>query len=346
MNEISKRLAERIRETESCLGLDWRSSWSAIEAAPSGLITVSASVPAVAAALRDFEPGGRDATAGGPMVRVESPGETSSRLFTTASVADIRREPGHASELLTQAIMGESLVPIVRRGDWYLVVLQGGYHGWVRSWHVRETTADAIEEWRGRATKRVAAAVAYVRSEPSVRSLPVSDVTAGTWVVPGPVEAGWREVEIPGDRRGFVEESALEDPPAGPPSRREIVSRAARFTGIPYLWGGTSAKAFDCSGFVLRIYAAEGIDLPRDADRQAAAVRRPPPDGIEEARPADLIFFGEESGVTHVAICLGGMRFIHAFGDVRVNSLRPEDTDFEEKLARCLLYAGVPPGLD
>ncbi|MBN1886237.1 MAG: C40 family peptidase [Candidatus Krumholzibacteriota bacterium] len=349
MNETVALISACIRETEKRLGLDWRFSWSSIEVSPDGEIVVSVSVPAVAEAVRELgggEAGGPGWRPGNVPVRLLLLGDTPRRLQVTSSVADIRREPTHAAELLTQAIMGEELVPIVERDDWHLVVLQGGYHGWVRSWSVAETTVDLLADWRRRAAMRIAAPVAYVLAEPVAGSLPVADITAGSAVVPVASREGWREVEIPGGKRGFVGEADLEEAPANPPSREGIVARAARFTGIPYLWGGTSAKGFDCSGFVLRVCRLEGIELPRDSDRQAAAVRPISRDRLEDARPADLLFFGEGETVSHVAVYLGGGRFIHAYGDVRVNGLLPEDPLLEAKLAGSLLHAGVLPALD
>jgi cell wall-associated NlpC family hydrolase len=108
--------------------------------------------------------------------------------------------------------------------------------------------------------------------------------------------------------------------------------------GIPYLWGGTSAKAFDCSGFVKRVYELEGIVLPRDSDLQSLVGTMIPYARVGEARPGDLFFFGEGDSVKHVAIHLGEGHFIHAYGLVRRNSLRISDSDYDAKLARSLLF--------
>ncbi len=124
----------------------------------------------------------------------------------------------------------------------------------------------------------------------------------------------------------------------GPPSREAIVGRAERYLGIPYIWGGTSPKGFDCSGLVKRVFGMEGVELPRDTDRQALAGREAP---VGEARPGDLLFFGEGEPVSHVAIALDGGRFIHSYGEVRVNSLLPDDSLFEPKLAASVRFARV-----
>jgi cell wall-associated NlpC family hydrolase len=83
----------------------------------------------------------------------------------------------------------------------------------------------------------------------------------------------------------------------------------------------------------------EGIGVPRDTDQQAARGREVPIRSRDGIDPGILLFFGEGGRITHVAISLGGGRFVHAYGDVRVNSLLPGDGLFEERLERALLFA-------
>ena len=75
---------------------------------------------------------------------------------------------------------------------------------------------------------------------------------------------------------------------------------------MPYLWGGTTLKGMDCSGFVQQVYRLNGVGLPRDADQQSMLGRL-----VEEARLGDLFFFGGES-VTHVALATSATEFLHA----------------------------------
>lgn len=83
-----------------------------------------------------------------------------------------------------------------------------------------------------------------------------------------------------------------------------------------YLWGGTVGPDFDCSGMVQAAFATVGIWLPRDAylqERfcQPVAVR---PGQIQLLQPGDLIFFGSQRRCTHVALHLGGGRYLHSSG--------------------------------
>lgn len=309
------------------LGLDWRTSWSKVVPDSSGKLHVTVSRSEV---LEQIE--GRDD------VEIELAGSAGNVLWAVSSVVDVRRDPEHSSELLTQAIMGEMMVRLDSRGDWYLVMLDDGYHGWVRSWNVGEFPRETAEEYMQRAAYMVSASVTYVLSEPKAGSLPVSDVTAGTLVVTGDITESYVDIELPGGRKGFIESTSLEGLPEGPAARDAVLARASRFLGIPYIWGGTSAKGFDCSGLVKRVFRMEGVETPRDADQQSAT--GVPVEAASGMIPEGaLLYFGEGGRITHVAISLGEGRFLHSYGDVRVNSLLESDPAYEEKLARIFLFA-------
>ena len=105
------------------------------------------------------------------------------------------------------------------------------------------------------------------------------------------------------------------------PSSRgaRAVAIAQRYLGIPYRWGGASPRTgFDCSGFVMYVYAKVGVSLPHNAAAQyryGRAVSR------SDLRPGDLVFF---NGLGHNGIYVGGGRFIHSphSGDVvKISSL-------------------------
>jgi cell wall-associated NlpC family hydrolase len=88
-----------------------------------------------------------------------------------------------------------------------------------------------------------------------------------------------------------------------------IVATARRYLGVRYELGGTSPKAFDCSGFVRHVFARHGLALPRTAHEQASLGRAPAPG---ELAPGDLLFFYGGYGAQHVAVYVGGDTIIHA----------------------------------
>ncbi len=85
---------------------------------------------------------------------------------------------------------------------------------------------------------------------------------------------------------------------------------ATQFLGTPYRWGGTTPKAFDCSGFVRYCYKKMGVSLPRTAREQFKKGMRVAGKAL---RAGDLIFFDMMKGyVSHVGMYIGGGKFIHA----------------------------------
>ena len=93
-------------------------------------------------------------------------------------------------------------------------------------------------------------------------------------------------------------------------SGREIITTAARYSGVPYKFGGTTPKAFDCSGYVQYVFAQHKAKLPRLADAQCL-------EGIfvlkKDLREGDLVFFTTyEPGASHVGIYAGKDKFWNA----------------------------------
>jgi hypothetical protein len=125
------------------------------------------------------------------------------------------------------------------------------------------------------------------------------------------------------------------------PNADNILSTAVQFLGFPYMWGGTSIKAMDCSGFTKTAFYLNGVILERDASQQAKTgedvdIR----EGFDNLQKGDLLFFGskatQERGerITHVGIYMGNGEFIHSATSVRINSLIPDAYNYYEGSTR------------
>ena len=108
-------------------------------------------------------------------------------------------------------------------------------------------------------------------------------------------------------------------PVAAPPSQYGgVVGIAMQYLGVPYVWGGASPSGFDCSGFVMYVYAQVGVSLPHNAAMMYAYGT---PVSMSQLEPGDLVFF---YGLGHMGIYIGGGQFIHSphTGDVvKISSL-------------------------
>lgn len=89
----------------------------------------------------------------------------------------------------------------------------------------------------------------------------------------------------------------------------DVVRTAKRYLGVRYVLGGTTPRAFDCSGFVRWIFAQHGVRMPRTAKEQAAVGDAPVPGDLQ---PGDLLFFFGGRGAQHIAVYVGGDTIIHA----------------------------------
>lgn len=108
---------------------------------------------------------------------------------------------------------------------------------------------------------------------------------------------------------------------SGTASGSSIVSTAMNYLGVPYVWGGSSPKGFDCSGFVQYVFRQNGVSLPRTAASQKSAS---PSISRSSLQPGDLVFFSNGGGISHVGIYIGNGNMVHAphTGDVvKVSSI-------------------------
>lgn len=140
-------------------------------------------------------------------------------------------------------------------------------------------------------------------------------------------------VELPDGRTGFVnvdDLTPIETWAAQNFDAERILDIAYSMEGTPYLWGGTSTKALDCSGLAKVSYYANGLILMRDASQQAKTGRRIEAANWRSCQPGDLLFFGnaKTGKVTHVAIYDHDGNYVHSSGRVKRNSVDPESDSY------------------
>jgi SH3-like domain-containing protein len=257
------------------------------------------------------------------------------------SVANLRSKPRHSAELVTQATMGMPVKVYKKDGGWYYIQTPEGYLAWVDYGGITPMTPQDLNEWK--ATDKLiylhTAGSSY--EKPNENSQVISDLVAGNVLELVGENGRFYEVKYPNDKTAFVKKeeaqayeqwlSTLE------PTGENLIATAREMMGVPYLWGGTSPKGVDCSGYTKTIFFLNGMVLPRDASQQIVAGQEiDSVKNFENLKAGDLLYFGRKATDTtseriiHVGMWIGDNKFIHSMGEVHISNFDTTATDFDE----------------
>lgn len=277
--------------------------------------------------------------------------------IASLSVCNNRSMPTHTAELVSQTLLGTPVEILKREGGYYLVRTPEGYISWTEEAGISIVDKTVFTRWTQANRIVFTAEYGHAYSEANTESLPVSDLVAGNILELKGKKKKFYRVAYPDGRTGYVPVKQAElytkwvsrpDPDAS-----EIIRTAKSLIGVPYLWGGTSVKGLDCSGFTKTSYYLNGIILARDASQQALTgeeVDIHENDTVSIAKclknllPGDLLFFGRTKAdgiprIIHTAIYIGKGEFIQSAGLVRINSLLKQAANYDTHQTRTLMSA-------
>ncbi|MEI7487570.1 MAG: C40 family peptidase [Chryseobacterium sp.] len=205
-------------------------------------------------------------------------------------VAPVRAENSDKAEIVTEILFGESADILEVNKNWTKIKMHyDGYEGWMDTKQIKPVTDD---ELANRKVTVVTEDFSSVLTNDG-RTL----LSMGSEV----------EFQTVASRRSHD-------------LRESVAMTAKEFLNVPYLWGGKSFFAVDCSGFTQLVYKVHNIKLPRDTYQQAEVG-----DAltfVEESQLGDLAFFENPEGkIIHVGIMLDNQKIIHASGKVRIDTL-------------------------
>ncbi|KGL64232.1 NlpC/P60 family protein [Polaribacter sp. Hel1_85] len=259
------------------------------------------------------------------------------------SVINIRSQPKHSAELGTQGLLGMSLKVLDKKGDFYRIQTPDNYISWVDKGGITRMNENEFDVWNQSRKVIFTQNFGYVYVDKSVNSKIISDITLGGLLHYVSEDNQFYEVKYPDNRTGFIKKSEgviysswIKNLTI---SQENIETVARTMIGFPYLWGGTSSKGIDCSGFTKMVYLMNGFVIPRDASQQINAGETVDTNlNFEGLEKGDLLFFGRKATkkkrqrVTHVGIWLGNnkMEFIHASGNVHLSSMDSSQPNYDE----------------
>jgi len=166
-----------------------------------------------------------------------------------------------------------------------------------------------------------------VRVAPDDSSEQFTQALAGEPLTVEERSAGWVRIRTAYDYSGWVREDELASGTGtgfGACPYDDPVEAARSYLGAPYEWGGMTNRGIDCSGLIHMAYRLAGRLVPRDADQQEEAAT-----AVDEAdaRPGDLVCFGERGEAHHIAFWLGDGRILHATARDGLNAVVEESLE-------------------
>lgn len=268
--------------------------------------------------------------------------------LVSVSVCNIKAEPSHMSEMVSQSTMGTPVRILKRQEGWLLVQTPDSYIGWTDDSGIAEMNDFQITDWKKSARLIFTGKYGDILSEEGDNDV-ISDIVEGAIIKSVSEERNFFSVELPDGRRGKINKNEVTDFKQWCLSTSPVAGNMIRFakslTGTSYMWGGTSTKAADCSGFTKLIYSTGGIILARDASLQFKyGIPVDISSSFDALAPGDLVFFGYlnkkgEKRITHVGMYIGDTEVIHCSGMVHISSLDSARANYSNYLNKSILGA-------
>jgi hypothetical protein len=249
--------------------------------------------------------------------------------------------------------MGTVVEIVGESGYWREIISPQPYKAWCTDQGLVEMSTEELKAYEAAPKVIFNDLYGHIYIRPSDKAETLCDLVGGNILRFVGKKGKWTQVMLPSGKTGYVQSKFLKKHEGfrsiamgegsaesiSPETTEAIIAQAEKLLGVPYLWGGMSAKGVDCSGLVRISHIMNGILLPRNASQQIKCGERVP---LDQLQRGDLVYFGTPATddkpmrVTHVGIYLGNNKIIHSSHRVRINSLIPGDPDYYENAHRLI----------
>lgn len=270
------------------------------------------------------------------------------RKWTKAMTLEQQLQLSDDGMLETQALYGNKVTILERKGDWVKVAIEGqptprseiGYPGWMPASQLAFNKKFAKED--NQPFVMITEPTTFLYQSPSFKKKEIEISYNTRLPYEGETKYAYK-VRKPNGKLAFIKKEHAQmyhsqaDIPT--PTGKELVETGKKFLGLHYLWAGMSGFGFDCSGFTFTMYQSHGITIPRDSSVQA---KNGTPVELNELQPGDLLFFAHDYGkgsVHHVAMYAGDGMMIHSPNSKKNVEIIPVNTKgYIEELAGARRY--------
>lgn len=253
------------------------------------------------------------------------------KAVVNANSVNIRSSADYSASVVSQLYKNNVVYAYAQIGDWFLIQT-GDQEGYIHREFVDGLLIDQLPNKKAAAPKQakpaektiaVPVTTVNLRQEASTDSNIIAKVGPATVLAVDSINGDWVKVSTADNTQGYMAKEYLN---VGKENEKDkltqginqnstkgtdIVAYAKQFLGNPYVYGGNSlTNGIDCSGFTSQIYKNYGVSLSRSSAAQYAS------NGVHvdesNVRPGDLMFYGHNGSVSHVAMYIGNGQVIQA----------------------------------
>ena len=250
---------------------------------------------------------------------------------TTGTGLRMRAAATTESSIVTTLNKGTAVAVLGDVDNGWYHVRYNGKEGFVSADYLMIDTDNVFKTYG-----RVNGNAVHVRADATTDSKSVATLKEGTVVTVNGLKDGWFNVTCEYGTKGYIRSDLLDlvnskqAASNGSGKAASIANSAKQYLGTPYVYGGSSPRGFDCSGFTMYMYGKLGYSLPHSASAQWKSGIGTKVYSSGALQSGDLVFFNDPSRnagkcCSHAGLYLGGGQFIHASssrgGGVKISNL-------------------------